>query len=246
MKKTLYPKILAGWLLACVCVACSPLAVQESQPETETPLPIASPAETATRLRRPTASPTETATLAPLPTATLAPATPTSPFAPVCEISVASTLAAPLCQRPVAEESSSFCMNKVPFNLISMNPGTSYELLTQDFLCSDAGMKDGRQLLMCTGPMGVPFEIRACGQPACALPTAPAELSQCQQGFWYDESLGCCAFVPQPVEQSCVVLSLKAKRCVINCAEFTTANACDHHYHSCEWNNEDRVCQVRP
>jgi hypothetical protein len=246
MSKAPYAGIATGLLLVCLFVAaCSPLATQGSQPETEAPVSTASPAETATLVLLPTASLTETATLELLPTASLAPATPMSPFAPICELSVASTLAAPLCQRPIAEQSSAFCMNKVPFNLILVDAGATYELLSEGFECSDAGMKDDRRALMCSGPMGISFELRACGQQACALPTLPAEISQCPQGFWYDEPQGCCAFVPQPVEQSCVVLTLETKRCVINCAEFTKEDACNHHYHACLWNEEDKVCQVR-
>jgi hypothetical protein len=234
MKKTLYPGILTGLWLACLFVACGPLAApsatQSPEPETETPAP--------------TASPTETSTLTPLPTATLVPATPTSPFAPFCEPDVASTLAAPLCQRPIAEQSSSFCMSKKPYNLVFIDTGATYELLSEGFACSDAGMKDGRQMLMCNGPMGTSFDLRVCGQ-ACALPTLTAGISQCPQEAFYNEPLGCCALMPQLVEQSCVVLTLKTKSCVTNCAEFTQEDACNHHYHACQWNEEDKVCQVR-
>jgi hypothetical protein len=136
-------------------------------------------------------------------------------------------------------------MNKVPFNLIFIDAGATYEVLSDGFECSAAGMKDNRQMLMCSGPMGTSFELKACGQQACALPTLSAEISQCPGGFLYDEPLGCCAFIPQSVEQSCIVLTLETKSCVINCGEFTKENACDHHYHACQWNDEDKVCQVR-
>jgi hypothetical protein len=245
MKKTPYPGIVTGLLLACLFVACSPLADQEPQPATEAPVSIVSPAETAKLVQLPTASSTEIATLELLPTASLAPVTLTPQFPPICELSVASTLTAPLCQRPIAEQSSAFCMNKVPFNLIFIDAGATYEVLSEGFECSYAGMKDDRQMLMCSGPMGTSFELRACGQQACALPTLPAEISQCPQGFWYDEPQGCCAFIPQSAEQSCVSLTLETKRCAINCAEFTNEDACNHHYHACKWNDEDQVCRVR-
>ena len=244
MSKILYPGILTGLSLACLCVACSPLPSQSPQPETESPAPTANPTEIATLVLLPTASTTETGTLELLPTASLVPVTSTPRFAPICELSVASTLAAPLCQRPIAEQSSAFCMNKTPFNLILIDEGATYELLSEGFECSDSGMKDGKQVLTCTGPMGTSFELRACGQ-ACALPSLPAEMSQCPAGFWYDEPQGCCAFIPQSVEPSCVLLTLQIKRCVINCAEFTKEDACNHHYHACQWNDEDKVCQVR-
>jgi len=244
MSKTPYPGILTGLLLACLFVACSPLAAQEPQPETEAPVPTASPVETATLIILPTADSTETATLELLPTASLAPVTPTPRFAPICKPDVASTLTAPLCQRPIAEQSSAFCMNKTPFNLILIDEGATYELLSGDFECSDSGMKDGKQVITCTGPMGTSFEFKACGQ-ACALPTLPAEMSQCPPDFLYNEPQGCCAFIPQSVEPSCVSLTLQTKRCVINCAEFTKEDACNHHYHACQWNDEDKVCQVR-
>ena len=245
MKNPTYPGILAGMLLACLCLACNPPAAREPQPEPGTAVPIASPAETATLVILATASPTETATLEPPATIALSPVLPTKRVPPICERSMASTLAAPLCQRPIAEQSSLFCLSKKPYNLILVETGATYRVLTEGFTCSQAGMQAGRQLLMCNGPMGTSFEVEVCGQPACTPPTLAAESSQCPQGFWYDEPQGCCAFIPQPVESSCITLRLKTKMCATNCAVYSSASACDSHYPACQWDEEDKICRGR-
>jgi hypothetical protein len=244
MKKTLYPIVLAGLSLVSISLACNMPSTQVSG--SETPVTTPSPVETASPVISPTASPTQTATPEPLPSPTSAPATLTPRFPPICERSVASTLAAPLCQSPVAEQSSVFCMSKKPYNLILLNPGATYEVLSEGFECVEAGMKDERRILMCNGPMGTSYELKVCGQQACSVPTLPAEPSQCPPEFWYDESQGCCAFIPQPLEESCILLNLQTKSCVTNCAAYKKVDDCNNHYHACLWNDEELVCQVRP
>lgn len=246
MNKILCSGIVVGMSLAFLCMACSPLSTPEAQPETETPVQTTSPSETATRVISPTASPTETGTPEPLPTASPEPVTSTPQFAPMCDPDVASTLTAPLCQHSIAEQSSSFCMSKKPYNVILMDSGATYELLTQGFTCSDAGTKDERQMIICNGPIGTSFELRVCGRQACALPTLSAESSQCPGGSLYDQSQACCAHIPQSAEQSCVSLILETRKCVTNCAVYTKEDACNNHWHACQWHDEDKVCQVRP
>jgi hypothetical protein len=230
MNKTPDPRILIGLLLVGLTLACSLQSAPVQIPETETPLP--------------TAQPTETATLPPLPTETAIPATPTVVFAPVCEPGAALVSTPVGCQLPIAEERSTFCTSKVPYNLIVMNEGTTYQVLNEGFRCLDEGVSDGKQRISCTGPMSTGFQLRVC-DPACAIPTVQAELTQCPQGYIFDTVQGCCTQELQPVEQGCIVLSLGTKSCVVNCGEFTNRADCEDNAYACEWNANNKTCQLR-
>lgn len=230
MNKTLYPIILAGLLLIVIIVACNLPFIPISQPITETPTPTLSPTETAT----PVITPTEPGTPVPA----------TPEFAPFCEPGSADVPAPPQCQLPIAEQSTVFCTDKIPYNLIFINEGATYALLTDGFKCSDAGKKDGRQMITCSGPMASSFEVRVC-DPACAIPTVQAEITQCPLGFNYNDIQGCCTQEPLPVQQNCVLLKLGTKSCVVDCSEFTKKSSCDNNSYACEWNDDDKVCQLR-
>jgi hypothetical protein len=244
MSKTLYPRILAGLLLIWGLLACNLPFTLIPQTETETPLPTPGPTETETSIY--TASPSETATLVPTATLFVLPVTEMPKFAPFCEPSSANVFTpTPLqCQMPIAEQSSVFCSSKIPYNLILINAGSTFEISNEDVTCSDGGMKGGKQILTCTGPMASYFELRVC-DPACAIPTFQAETTHCPQDYRYNDVLQCCEQRPQPVDQNCVVLKLQTKSCVVNCREFTDATACGHNADACKWDEENKVCQRR-
>jgi hypothetical protein len=230
MSKIPYLRILTGLLLVGISVACNMLFTQAPQPETETPVP--------------TASPTETATLIPAPTEFVAPVTPTPELAPFCDPGFVANPTPSQCQLPIAEQSSVFCTNKIPYNLIFINAGSTYQVLSEGFQCSDAGMQDGRQMVTCTGPMASSFDLRVC-DPGCAIPTAQAEITQCPQAYIYDNLRGCCTQELQSIDQSCVMLSLGTKSCVVNCGEFTNKTACENNSYACQWDDTNKVCQLR-
>jgi hypothetical protein len=229
MKKNSRARILTGLSLIGIIMACNMPSMQISQPETETPPPAASSTNTAT----------------PIPTATVfvATNTPTPEFAPFCEPDTEINLT-PQCQLPLAEQSSVFCTNKIPYNLIFINPGSTYDVLSDGFKCSDAGMKDGRQMITCTGPMASTFELIVC-DPACAIPTVQAEITQCPQDYYYNDLQGCCAQEPQLIDQNCVLLSLETRSCVVNCGKFTTKSACENNSFACKWDANSSVCRLR-
>jgi hypothetical protein len=145
---------------------------------------------------------------------------------------------------PIAEQSSLFCSSKVPYNLILINPGSTVEISNADVTCSDGGMKGGKQILTCTGPMASYFELRVC-DPACAIPTFQAETTDCPQDYQFDEFLQCCAQRPQPVDQNCVVLKLQTKSCVVDCRVYNDEDTCGQNANACIWNTEKSVCQPR-
>jgi len=228
MKKILYPFILIGLLLNGISIACGTSRNLDIQ--TETPLP--------------TAIPTNTVTLASTPTQAIPTPTATPELAPICDPDPPKIPTDSNCQFPLAEESTTFCAKKNPYNLIIMNLGATYKPIGENFECSDAGVRDGKQLVTCTGPMVSTFGVNVC-DPACAIPTLQADLTQCPQGYVFNNFQGCCSQYFQPTNQNCELLILKTKSCVVDCSVFTKQSACDKNSIACEWNGARNVCQLR-
>jgi hypothetical protein len=215
--------IFTGLLLTGITTACSSM-------NTETPAPTASSTATST----PAATPTESA-----PTVS-----PTPEFAPFCEAGAASVLPSVQCQIPVVKESSTFCAEKDPYNLLIMNQGLTYEAITKGFRCSDAGIKDGMQMVTCTGRMATDFEINVC-DPACVVPTVQAENTQCPQDYNYNNLQGCCTQEAQLVNQNCTAFKFKTTSCITNCGGLNKESKCNKHSYACVWNAADKVCEMR-
>lgn len=244
MRNPLYLKLFTGLLVIGISLACGIPFTQIEQPETETPFPM--PTVRPTKTETPTFEPTLSSVNFATPTEFVVLNTATPKFAPFCQPSSASVLepTPSQCRMPIAEQSSIFCSNKVPYNLIMINVNSTYETLSDDVTCSDAGVKDGKRMLTCTGPMALPFELKVCDQ-ACAIPTFQAGTTHCPQDFNFNETLRCCEQEPQPAGQECVVLKLQTKSCVVDCSEYTSETTCGKNAYACTWNTELNLCQLR-
>jgi hypothetical protein len=228
MKKILKLTIFTGLLVlmtsACNLSKSPPTVVPPSPPAiaTQTPMPL------------PTATSTEIVIVA----------SPTSEFAPFCQSDSSSASALPQCQFPTANESSTFCSKKNPYNLILINDGMTYEVLTENFRCSDSGKKDGQQLLTCTGPMASTFEINVC-DPACVVPTVQAENTKCPQDYNYNSFQGCCTKEIQMLNRNCMVYEFKTTTCLVDCSAYTTEALCGKNSYACLWYVKDDFCYAR-
>jgi len=226
MKKTLYPIVLAGLALIVLTMACN------------LPTTTSQPADTATLA--PTIRPSETFTPVPL----ITPATATPDYLPFCDPNAVSIPTPSLCRLPIAEEGDSFCSKKYPYNLIFFNKGATYEVLTANFECTDAGTKDDRQMITCTGLMASNYEVRIC-DPACVIPTLPADNSQCPQGYGLNAAQGCCMPGAELTQQNCVTLKLRTRSCVVDCSKFTKKSTCNQNSYACIWDSKNEVCLLR-
>lgn len=243
-RRPLNQGILIGLLLIGISLACTLPVSQIVGLESETPTLVSTaiPSKTITPL--PTDIPTDTAISEP--TLFVTPATSTPKFAPFCQPSSASVLTpTPFpCHVPIAEQSSLYCSDKVPYNLVLINEGSTYEVTGEEITCSDGGTKDGQQILTCTGPMAYTFDLRVC-DPACAIPTFQVGTTNCPQNYTFNDLLNCCEQRPQPIDQNCVVLKLKVKTCSIDCSGFDEEKTCINNGYACDWNAEIGACQLR-
>ena len=241
MRKFWYQRIHIALLLIAISLACTLPVTQILGTETETPTPTVTARPTKTYSPLPTDTPVDTATSEPTEIVYLA--TPTPKFAPFCLPGVLTPTPIP-CHVPIAEQSSLYCSDKVPYNLVLINEGSTYEVTGEKITCSDAGTKDGQQLLTCTGPMAYTFDIRVC-DPACAIPTFPARTRNCPRDYNFNDTLRCCEQEPQPIDQNCVVLKLQVKTCSIDCSGFDDEKTCISNGYACDWNAVDGMCQLR-
>jgi hypothetical protein len=211
-----------------IFLACSLPAVSVSQPKSDTPVPTAQPTETAVP-------------------ATVTPeivASPTLELAPLCEADLATLPPPSECHVPLAEEVSTYCQSKNPYNTLLLNPGSNYKVLTDGFTCTDGGMKDDRKVVVCSGPMAASFEITVCNA-SCMVPTVEAKTTQCPQDYKYDDLHGCCTKQALQENESCKTLKFKTTSCVVNCSAFTTDGKCRQNSYACQWDDKENVCVQR-
>lgn len=228
MRKLFKSIALAGLLLSMLTASCNLVAL--------TPLPETTPT-TAASFTPTRAVPTATVEV---PTASATPE-----FAPFCAAD-SSASAAPIaqCQLPVAEESSTFCIKKDAYNLILIDEGATYEVLTEGFRCTDAGMKDDKQMITCTGKFVADFAVNVCN-PDCVVPTVEAAVTACPSDYNYDAFQGCCTQNAQQLAPNCQAYNFKTTSCVVRCFQFKKARDCKDNSWTCDWNEKYKICEPR-
>lgn len=170
-------------------------------------------------------TPPATPTLVPVPTDT-ATATVVKQ-ALFCVWDATPTPDASQCSLPTGEARSSFCTKKVPYTLIAIPEGNTYELKTPGITCTDAGVKNGNQLLTCTGSQAT-FAMQVCN-PVCALQLSTATAQPeglCPQGYNYLADQNCCQAATTD-QAGCVTMKFDIRPCGgIDCSRIKNASSC--------------------
>jgi cytochrome c5 len=119
------------------------------------------------------------------------PAAPVQSFAPACQ--AAGSCAAPDVKD--TEASSTYCVQKIPYQNIGVVPGTTFESLDPkgELKCQDSGtVVDGKNVVTCTGKQLWTYELKLKNS-ACAANALKTGTGQCQDGQGYDAAQNCCA-----------------------------------------------------
>ncbi len=119
------------------------------------------------------------------------PAPTTQSFAPAC----ASTTSCPAPALTDTDPTNTYCVEKYPYQNISLPQGTTYEVLdtSGDFKCADSGtVVDGKAVISCTGKELTTYELKLTNT-ACGASNLQTGTGQCQDGFGYDAAQNCCA-----------------------------------------------------
>jgi hypothetical protein len=225
MNRILKSILFTGLILIVITTACRIEVVTPAEAVPPTPIP---PTETLT------ATPTEI-----IPTASATPE-----FAPFCQPDAASVSPAPQCRPLAAVESSTFCQDKEAYNLILIDQGLTYEVLTDKFRCTDAGTKDDKQLIACTGQFTANFAINVC-DPSCVVPTVQAAVTKCPSGYLFNNLQGCCTNEPLVLNPNCQAFTFTTTYCIVRCFEFQREQKCKRNPTYCVWNEKDEICELR-
>ncbi len=126
-------------------------------------------------------------------------------YAPFCQSTATSG-----CTAPTAETRDKYCLKKVPYTLVAIPAGATYEVLSPDFSCEVQAKKEKEQILVCTGKMLYTFDLKLCNS-ACASPTAGASGGQCPSGYVYNAAQQCCAQASS--DTGCVTVQIDIGGC---------------------------------
>jgi hypothetical protein len=156
------------------------------------------PAEPAPASEQPPAVLPPTAVPAPVePTQPAAPALPepTQPqYAPFCEAAPAG------CEAPTVELlDNKYCIEKVPYAIMAVPAGTTYESLDPDMVCVDQMHSDGNLRISCHSVSSKQlwsYDLKLCND-ACSAPALQVGTGQCPDGYGFDAANQCCA-APSP------------------------------------------------
>ncbi len=155
----------------------------------------AAPAEPAPAAEQPVVAEPPTAEPAPAEPTEPPPPEPTEPqYAPFC-------VAAPAgCEAPAVEMlDNKYCIEKVPYAIMSVPAGSTYESLDPDLDCVDQLHSDGSLRVTChsvTSKQLWSYDLKVCNS-ACAAPALQVGTGQCPDGYGFDAASQCCA-APSP------------------------------------------------
>jgi hypothetical protein len=113
---------------------------------------------------------------------------------------------------------NSYCVEKVPYAIMSVPAGTTYESEELDFQCRDQMHSDGTMRVTChsvTGKQLSSFELQLCNS-ACSTPALQMGTGQCPEGYGYDQTNTCCAAPPPASSDGCTVYKVDLGACVVS------------------------------
>ncbi len=161
-------------------------------------------------VEEPTGQPSTEASLEPSP---VEPTPTQSQFAPFCAAATSG------CEVPVVTMlDNSYCVEKVPYAIMSVPAGTTYDSGELDFQCRDQMHSDGTMRLTChsvTGKQLTSFDLHLCNS-ACSVPALQMGAGQCPEGYGYDPANSCCAAPPPASSDGCSVYKVDLGACSVS------------------------------
>jgi hypothetical protein len=92
-----------------------------------------------------------------------------------------------------------YCIEKVPYAIMAVPAGTTYESLDPDMACVDQMHSDGTLRVTChsvTSKQLISYDLKLTNG-TCSAPALQMGTDQCQEGYGYDAANQCCA-APSP------------------------------------------------
>jgi len=126
---------------------------------------------------------------------------PSSAFAAACSAGV-------VIPTPDAQEIGNVCVKKAPYSTLNVPENATFDVLNPDANCKVTGVKNGNQVVTCSGPAFAEVDVKVCN----ASPVSQSDLNKCSPDSTFDSANQCCVNVP-PAEAGCNVLHLTLKGC---------------------------------
>jgi hypothetical protein len=108
-----------------------------------------------------------------------------------------------------------YCIEKVPYAIMSVPAGTTYESLDPDLACVDQLHSDGNLRVTCHSVSSKQlwsYDIKVCNG-ACTAPALQMGTDQCQEGYGYDAANQCCAAPPPASGDGCTTYTVDIGAC---------------------------------
>jgi hypothetical protein len=132
-------------------------------------------------------------------------------FAPFCESAPSG------CQAPTVRMlDNKYCIDKVPYAIMSVAAGTTYETSDLDFQCVDQMHSDGTMRVTCHSVSGKElwsFDLKVCNS-ACSVPVLQTGSGQCPEGYGYDQANQCCAAPAPASSDGCTIYQVDLGACI--------------------------------
>lgn len=165
-------------------------------------VPVDTPTPGPTTIELPTLAPTSS-----LPLETAAPASTQLQSAPMCAVDPLVTS----CASPTVEQRDKFCVKKYPYVLVAAPPGVTFEPATAGLKCTDEGIRGGDQIISCTGPDLLSYNLKVCNA-ACSVSLLDTASGKCPTGYGYAAEGGCCWPVPA-TDAGCILFKVDIGTC---------------------------------
>jgi hypothetical protein len=149
-------------------------------------------------------------------TSTLIPATSTA-ASTIAPASTVAALLAPVCKpavlaqfpTPVIAIFNTGCTKKLPYTVLTIPQGSTFESLSPDLTCTSLGSQGDSLKISCAGTLPYSYNVKVCS-PA---PTPLASISggKCLPGTNYDSANQCCAAPDK--ESGCTTFRVDLRTC---------------------------------
>jgi hypothetical protein len=108
-----------------------------------------------------------------------------------------------------------YCIEKVPYVIMSAPAGTTYESLDPDMECVEQMHSDGTLRITChsvTSKSLISYDMQVC-DGNCSAPALQTGTGQCPEGYGYDPNSQCCAMPAPAGGEGCTTFTVDIGAC---------------------------------
>jgi hypothetical protein len=116
------------------------------------------------------------------------------------------------CAAPKVEERAKYCFEKLPYTQFAMAPGVTFEPVDPGLKCADQGIRNGEQVIACTGQNLYSYTLKVCNAACTAASALTVDASKCAEGYGYSSEANCCWPIPKE-DAGCTLVKVDIGTC---------------------------------